>query len=530
MSLTAEQLEVVNADKGVWVVVACPGAGKTRTIVERFKRLVMSGVSTSDILSLTFTNEAAQEMAKRSGVLDNKCFRTFHSFCLNLLQAERKEVPFEMCDTIIPVEQQNYDLLFRLVKQYPRIRNWKDLQSKISLWKQTGVSPERALEDAFDADYFMALAYQDYERMSREEGWLDFDSLQQEAKNLLETNDAVRERWQFRFVQCDEGQDCDTSQFRILQLVSEKHQNVLIVGDENQLIYAWRGAQENNLTNFSQRFPGAQKLYLSINFRSTQKLVKFLREILPVDNGLASKMESARGEGIDPMIIRFWDDREEADTILTRIAASGDPVNTAVITRTNRQLYLFENICVSRGIKYKILGKRDFFDLPEVSKLLELAKKHADEFVNVPPVEALETLIARHNLLRIYKASEDPMEAPPAENLNDICKMAAKHENVGAFLIHLRKLTHARKSHKGLTLCTAHQAKGKEYKVVYLVGANQGVIPHAKGDLAEEKRIFFVGSSRAADALNISFFREPSMFLSAHREWIQVHTNEASNE
>src|SRR5487761_206677 len=188
MSLSAEQLAVINSQEGVFVTVACPGSGKTRCITERFTRLLSTGVPPSDILSLTFTAEAAAEMAKRAGAIDTKCFRTFHSFCLNLMQVERKEVPFQMCETIIPVENQNYELLFRLCKTYPQIRNFRDLQSQISLWKQTGVDPDRALDESNGNDYYVALAYGDYERISRDEGWLDFDSLQREAKLLLETN------------------------------------------------------------------------------------------------------------------------------------------------------------------------------------------------------------------------------------------------------------------------------------------------------------------------------------------------------
>jgi DNA helicase II / ATP-dependent DNA helicase PcrA len=524
MNLSEEQSAVVNAREGIWVTIASPGSGKTRCITERYIKLIVSKVPSSNILSLTFTNEASSEMAKRSGVVDAKSvFRTFHSFALNLLQAERSSIPFEMCDTIIPVEMQNYELLFRLCKTYPAIKHFRTLREKISLWKQTGVSPERALEEANDTDYFLALAYQDYERISREEGWLDFDSLQQEAVRLLETNEAVRSRWQYQFVQIDEAQDCDASQFRIVELISEKHRNIMAVGDENQLIYEWRGAQANSLTNFSQRFAGAQKLYLSTNYRSTKNLVKFFREILPVDNGLASRMDSAREEGENPVIIRYGDDREEAEVILNQIK---DTLNTAIIARTNRQLFVFEKLCVMRGIKYRILGKKDFFEQSEIVKLLKLAKDKKDEFQGVRAAEALQMLIHQHRLLEIYKASDDPTEATPAENLNDICKMAGKHENLPVFLDHLRKLTHARKSSKGLILSTVHQSKGREYPTVYLVGVNQGTLPHSKGELNEEKRIFFVGASRAGDHLYISFNSNRSMFLNNYQHLIRVYNPE----
>lgn len=521
---SSEQLEAINAGTGAWVIVAGPGVGKTRVIVGRYLRLISSGVPSSQILSLTFTNEAAVEMAKRSGIVDAKsAFRTFHSFCLYLLQAERECVPFEMCSTIIPVENQNYELLFQLCKTYPAISHWKDLADQIGLWQQMGVSPEQAKVGAIGSQYYTALAYAEYEEQSRKNGWLDFNQLQDEAVKLLENNVEVRDRYQFIFVQADEAQDLDASQFKLLRLLSQKHGNVFIVGDQNQNLYSWRGSLPDGLTNFHLRFPGATTLYLSTNFRSTQKLVSYFREILPVDNGLASRMTSAREEGVGPTFTRYADDRTEAEVILDRI---DDPQNTAVITRTNRQLYLFEKLCASRNIKYRILGKKDFFELSEVKKLVQLAKQNQDDFQGVPASEALQSLISRHRLFQIYRPTKDPTEATPAENLNDLCKMAARRGSLPEFLAWLRKATYARRSSKGLTLSTVHQSKGKEWTTVYLTGVNQGLLPHKNGEIDEERRIYFVGCSRASDNLHISFWGARSMFLNEVIDQIKVYTPE----
>ena len=161
----------------------------------------------------------------------------------------------------------------------------------ISSFKRRGLSPEQALEASFGdgVDLLIARAYGEYERICREKGWLDFDSLMVEAVNLLRTNDTVRVRNQFEYVQVDEGQDTDSTQFQLLQLISKK--NIFVVGDENQLIYEWRSAMPGSLLKFSEKFPGTQTLYLGTNYRSTQSIVKFLKDILPVDNGLASHMK-----------------------------------------------------------------------------------------------------------------------------------------------------------------------------------------------------------------------------------------------
>src|SRR6185437_11562398 len=152
--------------------------------------------------------------------------------------------------------------------------HWKDLADQIGFWQQTGVSPEKAREGAIGSQHYVATAYGDYEERSRKEGWLDFNQLQAEAVKLLESNVEVRDRYQFIFIQSDEGQDMDFHQFRLLQLLSEKHKNVMAVGDENQNLYNFRGSVADGLTNFHRLFPGAKTLYLSTNFRSDRKSIK----------------------------------------------------------------------------------------------------------------------------------------------------------------------------------------------------------------------------------------------------------------
>src|ERR1700674_5201303 len=139
-----------------------------------------------------------------------------------------------------------------------------------------------------DMEYFYALAYRDYEQKMREQGWLGFDACVKETVKLLEANDEVRTRNKRKYISVDECQDTDITQFKLLQLLFGG--NILVVGDENQLIYEWRSAQPGNLSNFERLFPGARKLYLGQNYRSTKRLVDFFREIIPVDNGLASHM------------------------------------------------------------------------------------------------------------------------------------------------------------------------------------------------------------------------------------------------
>ena len=360
MILNEEQEAAANAIDGVYVVIAGPGSGKTTTLIERYMRMLIKGVQQKDILNLTFTNAAAAEMVKRVGLINvESVFRTFHSFAMELLKKEREFLPFKLCDTVIPVGMEDYKLLFDLVKSYPAINNYRTLKERISEWKRTSVEPDQAIDDAQFSkglDYYYAHAYKDYETRCREEGWLDFDSLMREAVQLLETNNEVRNRWKRKYISVDECQDTDITQFKLLQLIFDG--NIFAVGDENQLIYEWRSAQAGNLTNFERLFPNATKLYMGQNYRSTKRLVEFFREIIPVDNGIASRMATVNDIGLEPTITRYRDDQEEAVQVLRKIDA---PIQSAVLARTNRALFIFQRICTTRGIKYKILGKKDFW-------------------------------------------------------------------------------------------------------------------------------------------------------------------------
>lgn len=506
MKLNPEQQVAANAIDGVYVTIAGPGSGKTTTMIQRYKNMIASGIPTYDILNLTFTHSAAAEMVERVGT-DDGVFKTFHSFAIDLLKKEKYHLPFSLCDTIIPASMEEYAMLFDLAKTYP-VKSWRVLQEKIAGFKKKNVSPEKAIEEAVQADYGYVMAYQDYEKKCRQQGWLDFDSVMQETVQLLENNEEVRNRHKRKYISVDECQDTDVVQFKLLQLIFGG--NIFAVGDENQLIYEWRSAQSGNLTNFAKMFPGAKTLFLGQNYRSTVKLVDFYKDILPVDNGIASHMITENEEGVEPVFQEYPDPDVEAETILNQIT---DPEHTAIIARTNRQLFLYQKLCTIRQIKYKFLGKKDIWEQNEVKKLLGLAKPIRD---GRPANEVLDGLITEHNLMEIYRDSGRPLESSPGENLQDIVKMAAGKGSVQEFLAYLRKRTRGRKSAKGLVLSTVHQAKGKEWENVYVVGASQGKMPHSDGEIAEEKRIFFVACTRAGKALHISWSGNHSEFINEY--------------
>lgn len=517
----AEQEAAVNAIDGDIVVIAGPGSGKTSVMARRFKNMLTRGIPMNQILNLTFTSAGAETMVERAGLLGcEKVFRTFHSYALDLVKRERAFMPFALTPEVIPIGQ-DFQLLKDLLKQYPVISSFRALKDKLSEWKRSNVEPEQAIEDSYRAqteEYYYAMAYRDYEKKCREQGWLDFDSLMKETVKLLETNDEVRARNKIKYIGVDECQDTDVIQFKLLQLLYGG--NIYCVGDSNQLIYEWRSAQPGNLENFSKLFPNSKTLFLGQNYRSTKKIVEFIKAITPVDNGLASHMCSEREEGTRPTFVGYSDPLQETAQVLKQIT---DIDNTAVIARTNRYVLDFQKACLARGIKSVVAGRKNIWEQTEVAHLLKLARGYS--YQARPAHTVLKDLIEQNNLTWLYRNSGSPNEKDPTENLNDFVKMSAKRGSLAEFLEWLRKLTYGSKGGRYkkepvLTLTTVHQAKGREWKNVFVIGCSQGMMPHKDGELLEERRIFFVACSRAADRLQISYTGAPSMFLEKFEEEI----------
>ena len=598
--LNPEQLEAVRAREGVFVVPSGPGSGKTRTIVERVNSIIEDGYPADTILALTFTRQAALEMAERAALGDGqKVFRTFHSFCLEVIHREASKLPFELLHAP-PEAGQQRKLLGTLCRNNKL--DFKKLTSYISAQKRKGASFDEAMEQARGAEGLrLAIAFKQYETSCRKEGWLDFDSMLIETVRLLETNKEVRDRWQFKFVLVDEAQDTDDIQWKLVRLVSEVHGNVFAVGDEEQLIYEWRGAEADGLTKFQQRFPGCRSIYLFRNYRSTEEIVAFCKKFAPKKSELIDRMVSEVGRGSVPRVVRHGSDSDEATKTLSSIV---DPEKSAILARTNRQLARFENACIDRGIKYNLLGKSGFWTQPEVKYLLAymqasifptdaavqtiiqspyretkyLKKKDLtaalkdkdvrDRAIGKPvpfissmtdqeilkqfepgqqdnikrtqsfirsfkmhetkdATQVLQDVLDRADVRTYYETEEEgDGDNDAIENINELSKVAGRFQSVAGFLDHARKAIAASRKSKQprLSLSTIHQAKGKEWPHVFVVGVNHEVLPHKRGQLQEERRIFYVACTRAAKTLTISFFGTPSVFLK------DVYTPEVQDE
>ena len=489
MNPNPDQLEVINSHEGEICVTAGPGAGKTATLIARHKSLLAAGVRPEEILSLTFTKSAADEMQKRAG---KGIFKTFHSYGYSVLTAEKGKIPMEP-------ELRNR-LLYKLTRKYGL--EYKALTAMISSFRHKNISPAVAVEEF---DYATGHSYAEYEKERLAAGWMDFDSMIVDAVNLLE-NPEVRARHQWKYVMADECQDTDDLQFRLLQLISEKYRNVMCVGDPGQSIYMFRGAKPENLTDFTRWFPNGKTLYLGRNYRSSHIITQFVRENYPIETPLREKLLPARQEkGVDIEYKIFNNEFDEAEAAVS--AANSDPLNSAILARTNRALGLVENFCLEHKIKFHLLGKSGFWKQSEIIRTVEKLKPYS----NLPLQNALGLVMPE--IERHYSAEDaTPEDNYALENIRTLRDIGKRFTLCRDFVAFANRAAHARRQ-KGITLSTVHQAKGTEYKNVFVIGARDGMIPHAKGDMSEEKRIFFVAISRAKDRLRISWVGTPSPFL-----------------
>jgi superfamily I DNA/RNA helicase len=582
------QRTAVGTRKGIYNIVAVPGAGKTTVFCARCRSLLDEGLNPRDFLGLTFTKSAAEEMEKRakykSGDGKPRIMRTFHGWALDFATQNHMNFGFPVQPHPLLLPHDLYKVLGPIVKNMPKRAKYRDVQSYISEMKRKDIDPDRAREEADNeiAESY-AWAYKAYEKKCRELGKFDFDSLLSESVNLLEDRDDLLVRIAPQFLQCDEAQDNDAIQWRLIQLLG-RHGNVFVVGDPEQNMYTWRGSEAKGLTEeFNKRFPQSTKLILPINYRSTGAIIEYLQEI--ADNESDWKgMKSALGYGEKPKFKRYIGEDQEAELILQSLV---NPEETAILARTNRQLGPFEKAAAKFEMKYKLLGKSGFFSQHEVestvafaqfccggatddavkkiikspfdacrfikkqdaintlermqrgsvgrasfAKLLpdfrsgdpeqdryvrELTYKLRDTYSQIKgksSQDALRNIITNFGILRHYEDDEDQPDNQPADNIMTLMRMAEKKSTLMEFVNLCHKAKQAsRSTQKRLTFSTIHQSKGLEWKYVYVIGVNDGLLPHKNGDLPEEWRIYRVACSRAACHLQVSTNDIPSSFI-----------------
>ncbi|MBI3256955.1 MAG: ATP-dependent DNA helicase UvrD2 [Actinobacteria bacterium] len=535
--LTARQIEAVITDGAPLAIIAGAGSGKTRVLTRRIAYRVATGdMDPRHVLALTFTRKAAGELRSRLaglGVRDQVAAGTFHAIAFAQLRRH-------WADTGKPVPT----LLERKVGLLARLAGPSgargasgpqpiDLAAEIEWAKARCITPDAYEQAVGDigrrpplAAGAMASIYERYELEKRRRGLVDFDDLLMACVTALETDGsfAARQRWQFRHLFVDEVQDLNPAQARLLAGWRGTHNDLCVVGDPNQAIYSWNGADPTYLREFPQREAGATVVVLDDNFRSSPQILGVADAVLACGPGAKqASLRPNRPDGPVPTVRSYATDRDEARGIARAVRDAHQPgrpwSNLAVLTRTNAQLVVFEEAFRAADIPYRVRGGGAFLDRPEVqSALVEL--QHGSG-----PFDARLTDLAA--IARPEVSDDGPLSgAGPAQErqaaLVELVRLGHEYRSLDAsgtaegFVAWLTTTLQRNDGTGGpsdvVELSTFHAAKGLEWEVVFLAGLEQGLVPigHAKQDeeIDEERRLLYVAMTRAEQKLHCSWSAE----------------------
>ncbi|HET7827484.1 MAG TPA: UvrD-helicase domain-containing protein, partial [Candidatus Saccharimonadales bacterium] len=389
--LNTEQAHAVKCTEGPLLILAGAGSGKTKTLTHRIAYILASKKATPfNILAVTFTNKAAGEMrwrvAKLAGQPNSRGFMpymgTFHSICVRLLRQDgehagiaRNFIIWDEGDRQAAIKQASKQAGVD-EKSFPA----RLLASLISSAKNELVDPA---EYSANAEYSPATraaakVYPIYEALLKQSSALDFDDLIARTVGLLENNPAVRQKWrsQFKYVMIDEYQDTNASQYRLIRLLTDNHQNIAVVGDDWQSIYSWRGADFRNILNFEKDYPKCTVIKLEQNYRSTKNILEAAHNVIS-QNSLRSdkKLWTAAGAGAAIQVLQVQSERAEAELIVRRIKTAVDIKarqykDFAILYRTNAQSRALEEVFIHYGLPYRIVGGVRFYERKEVKDIL----------------------------------------------------------------------------------------------------------------------------------------------------------------
>jgi DNA helicase II / ATP-dependent DNA helicase PcrA len=597
--LNPAQREAVLATEGPLLVVAGAGSGKTRVLTYRVAHLINAcGVKPNEILAITFTNKAAGEMRERLEGLLGPVARsiwilTFHAACGRILRREAQRLGYRSNFTIYDQADQ-----VRLTKacleeleRDPKRFVPRGIHAQISAAKNQLVTPaDYAERVASFYDQTVAEVYDLYQRRLFASNAVDFDDLLMLTVQVLERFPEARERWQkaFRYVLVDEYQDTNHAQYRLLRLLAERHRNVCAVGDPDQSIYAFRGADIRNILEFERDFGETKTIALEQNYRSTNTILQAANAVISHNRERKPKnLWSDLGEGEAVRALEVEDEHAEARFVAAEIALlveegyNGSEI--AVFYRTNAQSRVLEDVLVRQGVGYQVIGGPRFYERAEVKdvvaylqaidnpydavSLQRIANRprrgigdaslarlqsyadaqglslwetlgHAEEAgisgaplravqqfqtvlqslqagaleLEVP--EVIERVLERSGYLDALRAERTIEAQGRMENLQELVGVAQEYQataqepSLSGFLqeISLYSDQDAIRGEQSLvTLMTLHNAKGLEFRAVFMIGMEEGIFPHARSieeqGLEEERRLAYVGMTRAQERL-----------------------------
>jgi DNA helicase-2/ATP-dependent DNA helicase PcrA len=642
--LNPQQRRAVTAGDGQTLVLAGPGSGKTRVLTRRLAYLIEhEGVPAYDIIAVTFTNKAAREMENRvvnlvQRSLEGIWLGTFHAMCARMLRREADLLPFKS-NFVIFDENDQQALVKRALREFKideKVHRPASVLAAISAAKNDLLTPKEMPARSYREEV-VSRVYARYQELLQVNNAVDFDDLLFYAARILQENPAVREKYaqRFRHVLVDEFQDTNLAQYELLKHLSSYHKNIFVVGDEDQSIYRWRGADYRNVLRFEKDFPGCEKILLEQNYRSTQNILDAARGVIDQNRNRTPKhLFSERGAGNKINLYTAVDDHAEAAYVVDMIAQYLGKKNAkasdfAVMYRTNAQSRLIEEAFMHAGVPYRLVGALRFYGRREVKDIiafLRLVENPSDEVsllrvIGVPPrgigdktLLALQTaafqagISAGEVLLDLGKNGDKSAYWPQMgrsaalladfgallgewnaakaqvsiialfdrilsdigyeayindqsdegtdrwENVQELRRLAYDFQDRGLteFLQNLALVSDqdtlpesSDEDHSGwVTLLTLHAAKGLEFKQVFIIGLDEGILPHSRSrddpeEMAEERRLFYVGLTRAKDQLYIlraerrsTFgdyeYNEPSRFLDDLADDLVFHQGQRS--
>jgi DNA helicase-2/ATP-dependent DNA helicase PcrA len=532
--LDAEQLAVVTAIRGPVCVIAGAGTGKTRVITNRIAYAINSGVTDpTKVLALTFTARAAGEMRARLRALGvpNVSARTFHSAAIKQLlyfwpYAFGGQFPTLLTTKSGFVSQAIERAEVAVPAQAAVLR---EIAGEIEWAKVLEISPENYHEKAIESNRLVKLpnnksasenlgmisqVYEAYESLKRQERTLDFEDVLLLTVGMLEEDRGVRERIrdQYRYFTVDEYQDVSPLQQRLLNLWLGNREEICVVGDAAQTIYSFAGATSNFLLNFKNRFPNAQVFRLSTGYRSTPEIINTANQILRVANLVSDhgiELQSVNTHGEKPLVNGFSSAADEIAYVATEVKKqidSGiDSSDIAILARTNAQLDQVKSALNNLRVASQIRSGERFFERVDVRDAMRLIRG-----ASVLPSEGGDWFA---DLVSVLQPFGD------ADYVTAFLRLAGSikdngGENMRAFLREIEDRAEQNNPPilPGVTLSTLHGAKGLEWDHLYLIGISEGVLPMGN-DLNEERRLFYVGVTRAKRRIHITYAGKPSVFL-----------------
>ncbi len=631
--LNAAQQEAVQTVNGPTLVLAGPGSGKTGVLTRRIAYLADEvGIDLHNILAVTFTNKAAREMRERidallgAGRASALTAGTFHSLCVRFLRRDIVHLGRERDFTIYDDDDQ-----MRVMKRVLKDLNLDEkkyppraIRSAISSAKNELIDAEEyARHGRTYYDEIVARCFTHYQKLLREANALDFDDLLVETVRLFELNPNVLEKYQerYRYILADEYQDTNRVQYILLKLLASKYRNLFVVGDEDQSVYAFRGADIRNIRYFEDDYPDARVIMLEQNYRSTQSILDVAQAVINRSNKRVRQKQlwTQNDRGTLVSLQEAYDQDEEARLAASeaaRLVASGDYRlnDIAIMYRTNAQSRAVEEALLTHSLRYQIVGGTRFYERKEIKDAMAylrlalnpydsvsfgrvlnwpgrgIGQRTEDELFRwaneqgVPVYVALQLIgneesetvppfnsRTKSALLSFLRILNETIESRASMNLGELMDFVfgrtdfegallreygeeegrdrwnnvQELRNVAAGYLNLPResqlptfleevalvsdLDSVKENRDSITCITLHQAKGLEYPIVFLIGLEEGLLPHSRSlddveALDEERRLFYVGATRAKQRLYILYaFRrttygrtnvsQPSRFL-----------------